>query len=281
MGLEVRIAGEIRISRCERVWNMAVEQARTRPAYYIQSLERGLLVLRAFDRDHPSMTVSQAAKRTGLTRGTAQRFLRTLNDLGYVDFDGKNFQLRPRVLNLGFAYLESHDVWETVEPFVKEVVRQLNESCTVGVLDSPDVIYVCRVQARRMVNAVLTVGSRIPANASSLGQTLLAYLDPEELDQYFATQTLTAPTPNTVTDPDKLRKILHQIRLNGWALGDQEYEVGVRSISVPLIDRQGKVIAAMMVVAPASRATKPQLIKSFLPVLQEQAERASEALSMR
>ena len=130
-----------------------------RPVYFIQSLERGFQILRAFDREHPSMTVSEVASRTGLTRGTAQRFLLTLADLGYAEQNGKRFGLRPKVLDLGFAYLASNDVWDTVEPFVEEVVNELNESCTVGVLDWPDIVYVCRVQARRVVNAALSVGS--------------------------------------------------------------------------------------------------------------------------
>src|SRR5690349_14584210 len=111
------------------------------PSYFIQGLQRGLEVIRAFDRDHPSLTISEAARQTGLSRGTVQRFLLTLNDLGYASFDGKSFTLSPKVLDLGFAYLSSQNMWETLEPFVEEVVNELNESCTVGVLDWPDVIY--------------------------------------------------------------------------------------------------------------------------------------------
>jgi IclR family pca regulon transcriptional regulator len=252
--------------------------ARSRPAYFVQSLERGFDILRAFGRERTSMTISEVAKETGLTRGTAQRFLLTMIDLGYAETDGKRFSLRPRVLDLGYSYLASHDAWDIVEPYVEKVVAELNESCTVGVLDWPDVVYVCRVQARRVVNATLNVGSRIPANASSLGHMLLASLDPDTLDKYLEGTTLTARTRNTITDKAKLLRVVNQARQNGWALGDQEYEDGVRSVSVPLTNRYGKVIAALKVVAPASRATKDDMVKRFLPVLREAAEQASLAL---
>jgi IclR family transcriptional regulator, pca regulon regulatory protein len=252
-----------------------------RPGHFVQSLERGFQILRAFDREHPTMTVSEVASRTGLTRGTAQRFLLTLVDLGYAEHDGKRFGLRPKVLDLGFAYLASNDVWDTVEPFVEGVVNELNESCTVGVLDWPDIVYVCRVQARRVVNAALSVGSRVPANASSLGRVLLAYLDPPVLDRYLLDTPLPARTRHTITNPRELRKALIEVRRDGWALGDQEYEEGVRSVSVPLRNRQGNVIAAMKVVAPTSRATKEEMVRRFLPVLRQAAERANEALRTR
>jgi IclR family transcriptional regulator, pca regulon regulatory protein len=252
-----------------------------RPAHFVQSLERGLAVLRAFDREHPTLTISEAAHRTGLPRGTAQRLLLTLVDLGYARLERKRFELRPKVFDLGFAYLASHDAWDAVEPFVKEVVDELNESCTVGVLDWPDVVYVCRVQARRVVNATLSIGSRVPANASSLGHVLLAYLDRATLDAYLDTTPLLARTPYTITDPATLRHTLDEVAGVGWALGDQEYEEGVRSLSVPLRNRYGQVIAAMKVVAPTSRATKDDLAERFLPVLQHAAGRANAALSAR
>jgi IclR family transcriptional regulator, pca regulon regulatory protein len=256
-------------------------EGKDRPAYFVQSLERGFEILRAFNRDYPRMTVSDVARRTGLTRGTAQRFLLTLTDLGYAEHDGKHFGLRPKVLDLGFAYLASNELWEAVEPFVENVVNQLNESCTVGVLDLPDVMYVCRVQARRVVNAALSVGSRIPANASSLGRVLLAYAEPHVLDAYLAGPPLPKRTSRTITDPDEMRKTLEEVRRTGWAMGDQEFEDGVRSLSVPLRGRHGKVIAAMKVVAPTSRATKDELIRKFLPILKTAADHANEALRTR
>ncbi|WP_414446992.1 IclR family transcriptional regulator C-terminal domain-containing protein [Burkholderia sp. 22PA0099] len=254
---------------------------RNRPAYFVQSLERGFEILRAFGKEHASMTVSEVARETGLTRGTAQRFLLTMIDLGYAETDGKRFSLRPRVLDLGYSYLASHDAWDIVEPYVEQVVAELNESCTVGVLDWPDVVYVCRVQARRVVNATLNVGSRIPANASSLGHVLLASLDQETLDTYLDSTPLKARTRNTITDRARLLQVLDQVRTNGWALGDQEYEEGVRSVSVPLFDRHRKVIAAIKIVAPANRASKEDMVERFLPVLQNAADQANLALKSR
>jgi IclR family pca regulon transcriptional regulator len=251
------------------------------PGYFIQSLERGLEIIRAFDRDHSSLTISDAARRTGLSRGVAQRFLLTLSDLGYASFDGKSFALRPKVLDLGFAYLASQNIWETVEPFVEEVVNELNESCTVGVLEWPDVIYVARVQARRVVNAALSVGSRIPAHASSLGHIVLGGLDPVALEELLRKAKLAKRTTNTITDPARLKKAILLARQRGWALGDQEFEEGVRSVAVPLFDRHGAIVAAMKVVAPTNRASIEDLQRRFLPVLQHAAERANQALRAR
>ncbi|QOZ67417.1 IclR family transcriptional regulator domain-containing protein [Bradyrhizobium arachidis] len=251
------------------------------PSYFIQGLQRGLEVIRAFDRDHPSLTISEAARQTGLSRGTVQRFLLTLNDLGYASFDGKSFTLSPKVLDLGFAYLSSQNMWETLEPFVEEVVNELNESCTVGVLDWPDVIYVARVQARRVVNATLSVGSRIPAHASSLGHIVLGALDPAALDELLGKAKLAKRSPNTITDPARLKKAIALARQRGWALGDQEFEEGVRSVAVPLFDRNGKIVAAMKVVAPTSRASIEDLQRRFLPVLQRAAEKAHDVLRVR
>lgn len=251
------------------------------PGYFIQGLQRGLEVIRAFDRDHPSLTISDAARQTGLSRGTAQRFLLTLSDLGYASFDGKSFTLRPKILDLGFAYLSSQSMWEMLEPFVEEVVNELNESCTVGVLDWPDVIYVARVQARRVVNAALSIGSRIPAHASSLGHIVLGALDPAALDELLGKTKLAKRSANTITDPTRLKKAIALARQRGWALGDQEFEEGVRSVAVPLFDRNGKIVAAMKVVAPTSRASIEDLQRRFLPVLQRAADKANSVLRVR
>ncbi len=139
------------------------DQNDERPAHFVQSLERGFQILRAFDREHPSMTVSEVASRTGLTRGTAQRFLLTLVDLGYAEHDGKRFGLRPKVLDLGFAYLASNDVWDTVEPFVEEVVNELNESCTVGVLISIRLFSTAISSIRRLLRG-RDIPSRTPGS---------------------------------------------------------------------------------------------------------------------
>ena len=251
------------------------------PGYFIQCLQRGLDVIRALERDHPSLTVSEAARQTGLSRGTVQRFLLTLTDLGYASFDGKSYTLRPKVLDLGFAYLSSQSMWETLEPFVEEVVKELNESCTVGVLDWPDVIYVARVQARRVVNATLSIGSRIPAHASSLGHVVLGALDAAALDELLGKAKLAKRSPNTITDPTRLKKAIALARQRGWALGDQEFEEGVRSIAVPLLGRNGQIVAAMKVVAPTSRASIDDLQRRFLPVLQRAADKANSVLRVR
>ena len=257
------------------------EGLQPRAAYFIQSLARGLDIIRAFDRDTPELTCSGVAKKVGLSRGTAQRFLQTLSDLGYVECEGQRFSLRPKVMGLGFAYLASHEFWDAIEPFLAEVVRELNESCTVGVLDWPDVVYVSRVQARRAVNVALNVGTRVPAASSSLGRVMLAALDRPVLEGLLQSHPLKQRTPRTVSGSKQFYAMLEDVRERGWALSDEESEPGAISVAVPLFDRLGKVIAAMKVVAPTNRATPAEVVDRMLPLLQQAAIRANAALAGR
>ena len=149
----------------------------------MQSLERGLSVIRAFDADHRELGLSEVARATGLTRAAARRFLLTLVELGYMHFDGSRFSLRPRVLELGFAYLSSLSLPEVAEPHMEALVAQINESSSISVLDDTDVVYVARVPTRRIMSITLAVGSRLPAYATSMGRVLLAGLDDAELEE--------------------------------------------------------------------------------------------------
>ncbi len=248
---------------------------------FVQSLERGLALLRAFSSETPSLTLSEAARRTGLSRAAARRFLITLEDLGYVASDGRRFSLRPRVLDLGYAYLSSLNLWDIAQPYMEALVEQVHESCSASVLDGADIVYVARVPTKRIMTVALAVGSRLPAHATSMGRVLLAELSPAALDEFFATAALTRYTERTVVDPGRLRQILAEVRVQGWALVDQELEEGLRSIAVPLRDASGTAVAAMNVSAHAARVSLKKLREEFLPLLRQTGKQISAALARR
>jgi IclR family transcriptional regulator, pca regulon regulatory protein len=249
--------------------------------HFIQSLARGLAVLQVFSRQHPAVTLSEAASLTGLTRATARRILLTLEELGYVRAEGRRFLPTPRVLAIGYAYLSSLDLWEGAEPHMAELAERTGESCSAATLDGAEVVYVARVPARRVMAVNLSVGARLPAYPTSLGRVLLAALGPAELDEHLAGVELRALTPRTVTDPARLRGILQEVRGQGWALVDQELEDGVRSIAAPVRDRAGRVVAAMNVSGHAGRVSVQQLREQFLPLLLDAAKQVSEQVRRR
>jgi len=240
---------------------------------YAQTFARGLEVIRAFDAEHPRMTLSQVAERTGLTRAAARRFLLTLVAEGYAVSDGKAFGLAPRVLDLGYAYLSTLGVWQGALTVLTDVTRQVGESCSASVLDGTEIVYVARVAASRIMTVNLHVGSRLPAYNTSMGRMLLAHLPPRELDRVLAATPLVKTTPYTVTDPDALREILRETARQGWSISNQELELGLLSIAAPLRDRAGKVVAAINVSTQVNR-TSPEALKArVLPVLLDAAER--------
>ena len=254
------------------------EYAVARPREYVQGLERGLAVIRSFSAETPSLTIAQVAERTELTRAAARRYLMTLEALGYVLQDGDRFSLTPRLLDLGFTYLSTLDVTSVVQPFMERVTDALHESGSVSVLDNHDIVYIARRAAKRIMSINLAVGSRLPAHATSMGKVLLAYLPSDELGRYFASVEREALTTNTIVAERALRKVLSEVRENGWAVADEESELGVRSAAVPLVGRDGEVHAAINVSAHAARVSLEQLQADYLPVLLEAARGISKAL---
>jgi IclR family transcriptional regulator, pca regulon regulatory protein len=238
---------------------------------FVQSLERGLAVIRAFGADDPELTLSDVARRTDLTRAAARRFLLTLVELGYVRSDGKHFALTPRVLELGYAYLSSLSLPEIAEPHLERLAAQVRESSSVSVLDGDAIVYVGRVPTSRIMRVSINVGTRFPAYATSMGRVLLAALP--DLDAYLARAEIRPLTPRAIDSAEKLRAELERIREQGWALVDQELEEGLRSIAVPVRDSGGRVVAAVNVSAHASRASKDVVRRELLPPLLETAQR--------
>jgi IclR family pca regulon transcriptional regulator len=239
---------------------------------FVQSLDRGLAVIRAFGPEHDRLTLSEVARETGLTRAAARRFLLTLVALGYVRTDGKEFSLGPRVLELGYSYLSSMSLPEVAAHHIEALVAEVRESSSISVLDGEDVVDIVRVPAKRIMTVSVPVGTRFRAHASSKGRVLLAFLPPEDLDRFLSSARLDALTDRTETDPDRLRHVLEKVRSQGYALVDQEVEEGVRSVAVPLHDARGAVIAAMNVSSYASRVSVGAVRQEVLPRLLAAAE---------
>jgi IclR family transcriptional regulator, pca regulon regulatory protein len=240
---------------------------------FVQSLERGLAVIGAFDAEHPELTLSEVAAATGVTRAAARRFLLTLAELGYVRSEGRYFSLTARVLELGYAYLSSLSLPQIAEPHLESLVAEVNESSSVSVLNGTDVVYVARVPTSRIMTVVISVGTRFPAYATSMGRVLLAGLPDDQLESYLAGVRLEPLTSRTISSVAALRGELARVRGQGFALVNQELEDGLRAIAVPVRDRAGKVIAAVNVSAHASRTSLEVMRRDLLPPLQKTAGR--------
>ena len=241
-----------------------------RAGAFVQSLERGLLVIRALNASEPQ-ALSAVARATGLSRAAARRFLLTLEQLGYVRQTGGRFALTPRVLELGYAYLSSLTLPEVAQPHLERLVGQVQESSSVSVLDGDDVVYVARVPTRRIMSVTISVGTRFPAYATSMGRVLLAGLADEEVDATLARADLRRLTARTVTSVEALREEIERVRRSGYAIVDEELEVGLRSIAAPIRDGAGTVTAAVNLSAQASRTTVADMKRRLLPALRETA----------
>jgi IclR family pca regulon transcriptional regulator len=240
---------------------------RPREPHYVQSLERGLAVIRAFDARHPELTLSEVARICDLTRAAARRFLLTLADLGYVRTDGRMFSLTPRVLELGYAYLSSLSLPEVAEPHLERLVAEVHESSSLCVLDDDSIVYVARVPTSRIMTVAINVGTRFPAYATSMGRVLLSGQPDDAVDAYLERVKLTRLTARTIATVPALRSELRRIRAQGYAIVDQELEEGLRSIAAPIRDRAGTVVAAVNVSVHASRNSVESMRRDLLPPL--------------
>lgn len=256
-----------------------VSEAMPSRADFVQSLERGLAVIKTFDRDHRELRLHEVATMTGLTRAAARRFLLTLVALGYVRHEKGRFSLRPRILDLGYAYLSSLSFAEVAQPHVERLVEELEESASLSVLDDTDIVYIARVPTRRIMTSTLVVGTRLPAYATSMGRVLLAALPKDELDERLSRIELRRHTAHTVKSEAMLRRELRKVAQQGYTVVDQELEEGLRSAAVPIKDGSGNV-AALNVSVHAGRADVATLHERFVPRLL-QAAAAIEADTCR
>jgi IclR family pca regulon transcriptional regulator len=247
---------------------------------FMTSLARGLAVIRGFTQQKRSLTISQLSHRTGIPRAAVRRCLYTLSRLGYVGAeDGKNFSLQPKILGLGHAYLSSTTLASSAQPLLDRVSDLLHESSSIALLDADEILYVARSSTtRRIMSVDLGIGTRLPAYCTSMGRVLLAFLPPSDLDAYFARVKLVAHTNRTVIAPERIRAELAAVVRNDYAIVDQELELGLRSIAVPVRNLAGKVVAAMNIGTQASRVLVTELERRFLPELQLAAHELGNSL---
>jgi IclR family pca regulon transcriptional regulator len=250
------------------------ERAQSDPNF-MTSLARGLAVLQAFSDQRRSLTMAQISHKTGIPRASVRRCLHTLMELGYASVDGNQFALKPKVLTLGYSYLSSTPLTVSAHPYLNQVSRTLNESCSLAVLQDDEVLYVGRSATSRIMSVSLTTGSRLPAYCTSLGRVLLAHLPADQLDAYLEHMPLKAMTDRTVVSQARLREILIEVRQQGYAMIEEELEVGLRSIAVPVRGASGSVIAALNVGAHAARVSSRKMKEEFLPVLLKGAQELS------
>ncbi len=239
---------------------------------FMESLARGLSVIRAFSQQRTRMSIAQLAERTGIARAAVRRVLYTLCELGYAERDdGGHFTLRPQILALGHAYLSSAPLASSAQPLLDQVSDQVHESCSMAALDGDDIVYVARSsRSARIMSIDLGVGSRLPAHCTSMGRVLLAHLPPAELAAYLRRVKMVAYTPRTQASKEALAQSLDAVRASGYAVVDQELELGLRSIAVPVGD-DGRVAAALNVSVQAARVPLGEMEKRFLRPLQQAA----------
>ncbi|MCG5481182.1 IclR family transcriptional regulator [Sinorhizobium alkalisoli] len=236
---------------------------------FVSGFARGLAVIEAFGEAQPRLSIAEAAKITGLDRATVRRSLLTLSQLGYADYDGKFFALTPKILRLGHAYLSATPLTAIVQPHLDQLSEKAGQSASVSVLDGTEVVYVARASQRRVMSINLMPGSRLPAYCASMGRVLLAALPEAEVRDILCRTELKANTPHTKTDPEELVAELRRVRDQGYAVIDQELELGLCSIAVPLINARGRVVAALNIGAPAAHVAAGELAERYLPLLKE------------
>ncbi len=236
----------------------------------LQGLERGLSVIQSFSHEAPAMTLSEVARRTDMSRATARRILLTLETLGFVRSDGRDFSLSPRVLSLGWSYLSSLSLWEVAQPFMEDLSAEMQETCSACTLDLPDIVFVARVPSRRILMMSLGVGSRLPAYATAMGRVLLAGLPDEAVAAHLAATDLVPLTHRTVADAQALAAIVAGVREQGYCLVDEELELGLRSLSVPIPG------AALNLCAAAARVSVEEMHERFLPPMLATAAQISQ-----
>lgn len=236
-------------------------------AHFVQSVARALAVMRSFTAERPKQSLSEVARQTGLDRATARRLLLTLVDLGYMATDGRSFELTPRTLELGYAYLSSMTLPEVARPHLQKLARDLNETAALAVLDADDIVYVALVPSARLAAVKINIGTRFKAYATSMGRVLLAGLSPADLEAYLERVQLELKTGRTIRTVDELRVEIEKVRAQGWALVDSELEEGLRGAAAPVRDRAGHVLAATNVSVHAGRTTPELVEREYVPAI--------------
>jgi IclR family pca regulon transcriptional regulator len=234
---------------------------------FVEALARGLDVLACFSAERPAMSLSEVAAQVGLARPTARRLLLTLEELGFVRSAGGQFQLTPRVLGLGMAYIGALGLWDIARPHLAELVAVTGESSSMAQLDGSDIVYVARVAVPKLITLRVEIGTRFPAAQTSQGKVLLAALSPDQLAEVLATPSRSGLPPYIGSSPEQLAAELTDVRARGWALADEELAPGIRSVAVPVRDGAGVVRAGMNVTVHAAETSIDRLLAEHLPRL--------------
>jgi IclR family pca regulon transcriptional regulator len=242
-------------------------------------LAKGLAVIRAFTREHAALSLSEIARDAHIPAATARRCLLTLEELGYVTRNGRDFLLRPKVLELGAAYLESMNIEQVTKNHLEELARNTADSAALCVLDGSEIVYVARASVRTLLRLEAHIGSRFPAHATSTGRVLLAGVSPERLQRYFESAKLEALTERTVTDPAKLRSLIEETRRSGYSAVEDELAYGVIALAVPVFDHRGRVVAALNSSSHSRRTTRARLVRDRLAMLQQVSRQISADLA--
>jgi IclR family transcriptional regulator, pca regulon regulatory protein len=258
---------------------MALRSSFTDSPDYLQSLDRGLQVLRAFNRDRPRCTLSEIANQTGLSRAVARRSLLTLQHLGYVAAQNRHFFLTPRVLELGYSYLSSLDLTDLAHEPMERLSQRVGESCSMAVLDGSEIVYVARIAVRRLMSVALGVGARLPAFAASMGRVLLADKSDSELTSWLREHTFRPITAHTIYKPRALRAEILKVRRQGYAFVSQELELGLCSIAVPIRSATGQAVCGLNVSMRYSDDVRAVALKKMLPALQDARQTIERAVA--
>jgi IclR family transcriptional regulator, pca regulon regulatory protein len=245
---------------------------------FVLSLARGLAVIEAFEGYTGGVSPSEIAQHTGFSRAAVRRLLVTLELLGYAETNGRLYNLKTSILKLGFSYLSSASLAVMAQPLTERLSEAVHESISVSVLDAGEIVYLARASPKRVMSIGLSIGSRLPAYCTSMGRVLLAALPEPAFDSYLDRVELKMLTPRTVSDKSQFTDIIRQVRSNGFALADQELELGLRSVAVPIQSRQGRVVAALNVGVHAARISSAELLEKFLPALRENAKLLGDVL---
>lgn len=246
---------------------------------FVLSLARGLKVIEAFEGQAGGISPSEIAKRTGFSRAAVRRLLVTLDALGYARTDGRTYTLSTAVLKLGFSYLSSSSLASVAQTVLERMSEDIHESVSVSVLEGDEIVYVARASTKRVMSISLSIGSHLPAYCTSMGRVLLATLPDTALIAYLDRVDLRTLTPKTITDKALLRDIIRQAAASGYALTDEELELGLRSVAVPVRARNGQIVAAMNVGVPAARVSQSELLEKFLPALRKNAQELGVVLT--
>lgn len=241
-------------------------------------LAKGLSVIETFTAERPRQSIAEVSAASGLDRATARRCLLTLAHLGYADYDGKFFTLTPRVLRLGTACLATMPLPQLVQPLLDQLSDAIGESSSVSILDGAEIVYVARAAQRKVMSITLMPGSRLPAYCTSMGRVLLAALPEAEARERLGSAPLPRRTEHTLTDPEAILAELALVRTNGYAVIDQEVEIGLRSIAVPLMTARRVTIAAVNLGLPARGEPIAELAERYLPALRDVSARMREIL---